>query len=120
MVDRLLQSEAGNIRTSLTIRIDNILVSKGHLTEGGLIENMAQSAAAGTCYFFKSLGKEVPVGYIGAVKNVMIIRMPVVNEVIETELKTLHQVGNANIVEGKIFSGKEMIASCELTIFVKT
>ncbi len=118
MVDTLLQSDEQLIKTSLDIRADNVLVSKGLFSEGGLIENMAQSAAAGTGYFFTSQGKSVPVGYIGAVKNIAIERLPLVGMQIETEIRTLYQVGNANIVSGKIFSGKELIASCELTIFV--
>ncbi len=118
MVDTLLQSDEDMIKTSFTIQVDNVLVSYGMFTEGGLIENMAQSAAAGTGYYYTSQNKKVPVGYIGAVKNISIKQVPPVGSYLETELKTLHQIGNANIVEGKIFLDKDLIASCELTIFV--
>jgi len=118
MIDTLLQSDETIIKTSFTIKDDNVLVSNGTFTEGGLIENIAQSAAAGTGYYYTSQDKKVPIGYIGAVKNVSIRQVPKVGSYLETELKTLHHIGNANVVEGKIFLHKELIASCELTIFV--
>jgi len=118
MIDTLLQSDETIIKTSFTIKDDNVLVSNGTFTEGGLIENIAQSAAAGTGYYYLSQDKKVPIGYIGAVKNILIRQVPVIGSYLETELKTLYQIGNANIVEGKIFLDKQLIASCELTIFV--
>jgi 3-hydroxyacyl-[acyl-carrier-protein] dehydratase len=118
MVDTLIEANEVTIKTSFTISENNILVSDSYFTEGGLIENMAQSAAAGTGFYFKEKGEKNPIGYIGAIKNVSIIKCPKTNSFIETELNTLHQIGNATIVQGKIFFEKEVIASCELTIFV--
>lgn len=118
MVDQLLECNQDIIRTQFLIQHDNVLVAEHQLCEGGLIENMAQSAAAATGYLCKKEGKEVPVGYIGAIKNVLIHRLPMVGETLQTELNTKFNVGQATIVEGKIFSDKESIASCELTIFV--
>mgnify|MGYP000926596639 CR=1 FL=1 len=119
MVDTLIFADAKRIQTSFTIQPDNVLVDDGVFTEGGMIENMAQSAAAGTGYFFTSQNKEVPIGYIGALKNVQVWHRAQIGDTIETELETLHTIGNATIVSGKIFFQKELFASCELTIFVQ-
>jgi 3-hydroxymyristoyl/3-hydroxydecanoyl-(acyl carrier protein) dehydratase len=119
MVDHLHFSEENKIVTSFTVNADNPLVCDGFFTEGGMIENMAQSAAAGTGYFFTQQQKEIPIGYIGAVKNVKISRLPASGDEIRTELTTLNRIGDASIVEGKIFSGKELLGCCELTIFVQ-
>jgi 3-hydroxymyristoyl/3-hydroxydecanoyl-(acyl carrier protein) dehydratase len=118
MVDTLIEANEMSIKTNFTVLEDNVLVSDSYFTEGGLIENMAQSAAAGTGYYFREKGEKNPIGYIGAVKNVSIVKCPQVHSFIETEITTLHQIGNATIVQGKIFFEKEVIASCELTIFV--
>lgn len=118
MLDQLLEYNHEIIRTQFLIQQDNVLVTENQLCEGGLIENMAQSAAAGTGYAAKADGRDVPVGYIGAIKNVLIHRLPMVGETLQTEICTKFTVGQATIVEGKIFSEKESIASCELTIFV--
>ena len=118
MIDTLIEAGPELTRTSFLIPVDNVLVDEEFFTEGGLIENMAQSAAAGTGYRFSSEGKTPPVGYIGAVKHLKIIQRPAAGTQIETHLKTLHQVGNAGIVGAEIFSNGVKIASCELTIFV--
>ncbi len=119
MVDTLLFADGNSIKSRFTVQADNVLVDDFKFTEGGMIENMAQSAAAGTGYFFSHQGKAVPVGYIGALKNVSILKQVHVGDTIETELSTLHTIGNASIVLGKIFFQKELIATCELTIFVQ-
>ncbi len=118
MVDTLLEVNETEIKTSFLIHKENVLVVDGFFSEGGLLENMAQSAAAGTGYLFTSQGKNVPLGYIGAIKHISILTCPAVGTQIETEIITRNKIGNASIVEGKIFYKKEVIASCELTIFV--
>ena len=47
MVDKLIFAEEKKVVTSFLIRRDNIFCSDGVFTEAGLIENMAQTAAAG-------------------------------------------------------------------------
>lgn len=119
MVDTLLVSNDQSIETTFTIPQENPMVNdEGFFTEGGLIENMAQSTAAGSGYFFTSRGEEVPVGYIGAVKHVEIVQLPKVGEQLHTFMETKNRIGNASIVAGKIYSENRLVASCELTIFV--
>lgn len=119
MVDTLLHVDETHIRTSFLVREDNVLISDDHFCEGGLIENMAQSIAAGTGYFFSGLNQDIPIGYIGAVKKVVIKRLPVPGDELQTEIHISNRFGNASIAEGQIFLQKELIASCELTIFVQ-
>lgn len=119
MVDTLMISNETSTETSFTIPEDNPMVNEeGFFTEGGLIENIAQSAAAGSGYFFTSQGEEVPVGYIGAVKHVEIAELPKVGAHLHTFIETKNRIGNASIVAGKIYSENRLVASCELTIFV--
>ena len=119
MVDMLLFADEGRIVTTFLISSKNVLVHEDQFTEGGMIENMAQSAAAGTGYFFARQNAAIPIGYIGAVKNVKIIKLARTGDEITTELLTLNKIGDASIVEGKIFLQKELIGYCELTIFVQ-
>lgn len=117
MIDFLLFVDEYQTKTNFTIRDENMLVSDSYFTEGGLIENMAQSAAAGSGYYFSLQKKEIPMGYIGAVKNVEVLYLPKIGDTIETVLIQKNKIGNAAIVDGKIFLDNELIASCELTIF---
>ena len=119
MVDFLQFADENNIETSFAILPENVLQTDSFFTEGGMLENIAQSAAAGTGYFLSQQKKDIPVGYIGAIKHVKISQLPKVNDTIHTFIETKNKIGNASIVEGKIFLQKNCIASCELTIFVQ-
>lgn len=118
MIDFLTGAEENFFQSTFTIRENNVMVHDNIFTEGGMIENMAQTAAAGTGYFYTNQGKEVPVGYIGAVKNIHIIDQASVGNHLTTEVSIKMNIGNASIAEGKIFMGEKLLASCELTIFV--
>lgn len=119
MVDTLLQADEHHIVTQFTVSAENVLLDGDIFTEGGLIENMAQSAAAGTGYFYQSRHMPVPLGYIGAIKQLAVQKRPVVGDSLTTTITTLNQIGQASIVSAVIFLGKEQIASGELTIFVQ-
>lgn len=118
MVDMLINVSEEIIESSFTIQASNVMVENNIFSEGGMLENMAQTAAAATGYVHTSQQKEVPVGYIGAIKNINIVRKPYVGEIINTTIQTKNVIGNASIVEGKIYCQNELIANCELTIFV--
>lgn len=102
MIDKLLSSTDDNTVTSLQVKADNVLVSDGELSEAGLTENIAQTAAAGAGYAAQQLGKPVQPGFIGAVKNLEVFALPKVGDTIETEVKIENQVFDVTIIKGKI------------------
>ena len=57
-------------------------------TEPGLLENIAQTAAARAGYEAKKENEPVRVGYIGAVKNFEVFDLPGLHDMIETEIST--------------------------------
>jgi predicted hotdog family 3-hydroxylacyl-ACP dehydratase len=118
MVDRLLPSPEGIVRTGFLIRPDNVLFHQGHLTEAGLIENMAQTAAAGTGMRPAREGEFPPVGYIGGIRNLKIFSYPVAWQEITTTVQILHEVSEASVVKATVFLGDTLIASAELKIFL--
>ena len=118
MIDRLYECNEKSVRTGFQPTDQNIFSENGFFTEPGLIENMAQSAAAGTGYFFISQGKKVPVGFIGAIKDFKLIRLPKVNDLLETEINVVAEVMNASVIKALVRSGGEEIALCEMKIFL--
>ncbi len=76
MVQTLEHSDGEGAATRFTVTEDNILVEAGVFKEPGLVENMAQTAAAGTGYRYYHSGERVPVGFIGAIKNLKINLLP--------------------------------------------
>jgi predicted hotdog family 3-hydroxylacyl-ACP dehydratase len=120
MIDKIISADESASVTSFTIPADNIFVEDGLFTEPGLIENMAQTAAAGTGYRAFKEQKAAPVGFIGALKGLHIKELPRAGETIITKISFLHQIMNAHIVQGTVMSGERELASCELKIFLQT
>lgn len=118
MIDQLVKIENGHTTTQLTILAENILVHNQYLTTAGLIENMAQTAAAGSGFESYNNNEAPKVGFIGAIKDFSANRLPKVGETITTTISPLHTIGNVQIVRGEVILNNEIIASAEYKIFL--
>ncbi|MFT3826157.1 MAG: 3-hydroxyacyl-ACP dehydratase [Chitinophagaceae bacterium] len=118
MIDKLVFCDDVQARTTLTVKKENIFVQDGRLREPGLVENIAQTAAARMGYLCKAENKPVPVGFIGAVQNLSINQLPAVEEEITTEITIKNQVFDVTIITGKVECGGKELASCEMKIFI--
>jgi 3-hydroxymyristoyl/3-hydroxydecanoyl-(acyl carrier protein) dehydratase len=105
-------------RSLLKITEGNIFVENGVLREPGLIENIAQTAAARIGYICKAESKPVPIGYIGAVQNLEILDLPKINDQIKTEIAIKNEIFNVTIISGKITCNGKLLAECEMKIFI--
>lgn len=119
MVDSFAGIDDGISVTGLTIRGDNIFCDGGVMSECGVIEHMAQSAAARTGYVHLEEGREVPVGFIGSVNRFEISRLPHVGETLRTELQIIQEVGAISLIEAATRSGDEVIAQGRMKIFLQ-
>jgi predicted hotdog family 3-hydroxylacyl-ACP dehydratase len=118
MVDQLMHSDDTSSRTNLVVTAGNIFVENGVFTEPGMLENIAQTAAARAGYSFLQHDIPVQVGYIGAVKNFEVFALPQVNETIETEVVIVNQIFDVTVVTGTIKCGGRLMAQCEMKIFI--
>lgn len=118
MVGALLASDGRVTQTTFVISGENVLVDGGYFTEGGLVENMAQTAAAGEGYNALLNGEAPKGGYIVALKNVSITCLPKAGDTILTTVTFLRSVLNYNILEGRVLLHGELVASCELTVLL--
>ncbi|OQX77668.1 MAG: hypothetical protein B6D61_06845 [Bacteroidetes bacterium 4484_249] len=118
MVDKLLNADEIKAESSFTVSDDNVLTDKGFFTEAGIIENIAQTSALHAGYMASQIGKETPVGMIGGIKNLEIRSLPEINETIKTTVSIEYEVMNAKIVKGEVFMKDELIAECEMKVFL--
>lgn len=119
MVDKFGDFEENGAATALTIESSNIFCQDGHLREPGLIEHIAQSAAAFAG--FGTFQKHFPpkLGYIGEIKRCRIYELPTVGEELNTELKILAQVGNITLLNAETRVNGRKVAECQMKIFLK-
>lgn len=119
MIDRLISCDPGISNTTLLVETDNVLVFNGQLSEAGLTENIAQTAAAGAGFTARQNGEDVANGYIGAIKNLEIFALPFVGDLIETEVTIEMQVFDTTLISGKVSCNGVLLAKCEMKIFVQ-
>lgn len=118
MVGKLVGAANKKTVTSLVISDENIFCQDGFLREPGLIENMAQTAAAGAGFLASLENKDPRVGYIGGIRNLRIVELPAVGSEITTEIVVEHEILDASVVQGKITQDEKLIAECEMKIFL--
>lgn len=119
MIDELLWTKQGESQSSLKIDLKNLFAVNGSFIEAGLIENMAQTAAAGMGYEGEKEQKTPTVGYIGQIKNLQIFQLPKTGSTIITTTKTIHQVMNAIVVQAEVALEQKTIATAEFKIFLQ-
>lgn len=117
MVDTLLHVDEAGITTALRVGADNLFVEDGHLTEPGIIENMAQTGAARMGYInlYVNHGKVV-LGFIGEVKRLAIHRLPRVGECVETTVEVRSEVLSTLLVQATMRTCGEVVAEGSMKI----
>lgn len=118
MIDKLLSFNEKITCTALTIRPDNIFVKLGEFKEPGLVENIAQTAAARAGYIAKTENKLPLVGYIGSVNHLEIFSLPKTGDELITEVTFENQIFDVSLISGKITCDKRLIAQCNMKIFI--
>jgi predicted hotdog family 3-hydroxylacyl-ACP dehydratase len=120
MIDQLVGWSEVSSRTTTLIREENVLVHRGELSEAGLTENIAQTAAAGVGYVAQQNNSPILTGYIGAIKNLEVFALPKVGDLIETEVIIKDQVFDVTIISGNVKCKGILLAQCEMKIFIKS
>lgn len=89
-------------------------------TEFGLIEHIAQSAAARVGYICRKENKPISIGYIGAISNMEIVFLPKINDMLETRIEILQEVFNITLIKAESFTDGRLAASCQMKIFLNS
>lgn len=120
MIDTFYGIKEGASTTGLTIREDNIFVRDGLFREPGLVEHVAQSAAARVGYVCKEENRPVPLGFIGAIKNFQFHLFPKVNDRLYTTIIIQHEVMGVSLIYAKVVSedGETLYCEGEMKIFI--
>lgn len=116
MVDRFLGIEEGISYSELTITESNIFCERGHFNESGLIEHIAQSAAARVGYVCQQMNVAVPLGFIGSVDKMKINALPAIDDKLETSISIIQEVMDITLIHAEVKIEGELIAECKMKI----
>jgi predicted hotdog family 3-hydroxylacyl-ACP dehydratase len=118
LVDELLYADETTSLCSYLIPQNNVFVKDGVYTSSGMVESMAQTAAAGTGYLYKKENKSVPIGYIGSVQKLEVLDWPPIHSRITMEIKLLTNILQVSLVSASVKWSERIMAHCEMKIFI--
>ena len=117
MVGRLVHFDMERTTTVTPIVETNIFVENGVFNASGVVENIAQTCAARIGYVNKYiLKKSIQLGFIGAIRNLKLHRLPKVGEEIETSIVTIEEIFGMTLVHAIVKVDDEVIAESEMKI----
>lgn len=119
LIEALLTCDGARTVSQFRVPADSVLVENGVLSEAGLIENIAQTAAAGAGYSYQQRGQPSPIGFIAAIRDLRIAALPAVGTQLTTEVQVLNHVLEFTIVRGTVRANETTFAECEMRIFIK-
>lgn len=118
MIDNLILANAERFESDFFIEDNNVLVRSGHFEESGLIENIAQTCAAGFGFLDHGKDEKPKIGFIGAVSKLEVFELPPVHSKIDTVVTPTHQLGNIFLVKGENYCNGRKLLECEIKIVV--
>jgi predicted hotdog family 3-hydroxylacyl-ACP dehydratase len=117
-VDNLIYIDDKTSHGVFKIPAENIFVKSGFYSASGMVESMAQTAAAGTGYLCMKNHKKIPLGYIGAVQKLEVYDWPPSNAEIRMEINLITNILQVSLVSGIVKYREKVMTSCEMKIFV--
>ena len=118
MLDSFFFDDEDNCRSELTLRPDNMFVGdNGRIAAEGLLEHVAQTAAAHIGYCRKQAGQEVNLGFIGDIKRCNIGHsLPSAGQTVTTTVKIVSRVGNITMVAAECRADGDTVLSCRMKL----
>ena len=117
MVDTLVHYDERHTTCRLTVLPDNLFVDDGHLSASGLVEHIAQTCAARIGYYNKYvLGRGITLGFIGAIRDLTIHRLPTVGQTLETTIEVQEEVFGMTLATARVTVEGILICETEMKI----
>ena len=117
MIDQLIAADENGFLTHFEIKESNVFFENGGVSSSAVIENIAQTCAAGFGYLGTLSGqKEARIGFIGAISKLQVSGEAKLNDILATKVVILNSFENIHLVEGTAAVNGSPIVSCQLKI----
>jgi predicted hotdog family 3-hydroxylacyl-ACP dehydratase len=122
MIDSLVSCKGNTAKAILKVEEACVFIRDGKMTESGMIEAIAQTAAARTGWLAHSQAdnrdRSIPIGVVGSVKGFQLFFNPKVGDEMEMEVEVMHEFMNASVVKAEVLVEGKRACSTELKIFL--
>ncbi|MDA6069296.1 hypothetical protein NJT12_06655 [Flavobacterium sp. AC] len=120
MVDQMYSYTETSLVSGFKIQNDTFFFDNDTFLEAGLIEHMAQSVALHTGYQFFLKNEIAPTGYIGSIKEIVIKKLPKINDTIQSTVTILQEFAGITLVDIVTTLNNEEIANGQMkTVLAK-
>ena len=117
MIDSLIDANETGFSSSFFINNNNIFIENNILSEAAIIENIAQTCAAGFGYLSSLEDESKPrLGFIGAITKLEVFNEIKTNVMIETHVSIINTFENIHLIEGIARSSNIDILKCQMKI----
>jgi 3-hydroxymyristoyl/3-hydroxydecanoyl-(acyl carrier protein) dehydratase len=120
MVHNLIEaSEKNGFTSSFQIQSDNIFLKDGIVSEASLIENIAQTCAAGFGYLNSlKAASENQLGFIGAITKLKVHDVAKLNDDINTNVVIISTFDRIFLIKGEVFCKEKSLIECQMKIVI--
>jgi hypothetical protein len=117
MIDSLVDASEFGFKSEFIIASTNLFLENGVLSESSLVENVAQTCAAGFGYINSLIADAEPrLGFIGAITKLTNFNYAALNDKIETSVSILNTFENIHLIQGTCISNGEKLLECQMKI----
>lgn len=119
MIDSLIDADEKGFESRFEVAPSNLFLNEGVLSESSVIENIAQTCAAGFGYVNSQKGAgEGQLGFIGAISRLKVHALPKLNDVIETKITVLNAFDAIHLIEGVASINNQPVLECQMKIVI--
>lgn len=119
MIDELHTANEEGFTTQFEIQSSNLFLENGILSESSLIENIAQTCAAGFGYINSQNGKgEGQLGFIGAISKLSVTKSAKEGDLIATNVSILSSFDSIHLIEGVATCNGQELVKCQMKIVI--
>ena len=117
MIDTLISADPKEFKSSFEILENNIFLEDDILSASALVENIAQTCAAGFGYINSLSGnREDQLGFIGAISKLNVLHLPLNGDTLNTEIEILNTFDNINLIQGSVYTNEKKLLECQMKI----
>ncbi len=118
MISSVVSADTGKLASRFLIGADCLFVDGENLTESGMLENIAQTAAAMVGLACLEKNVPVPLGFIGGINKIKVHQLPSVGQELYTEVEILQEVMHITLIQGKCFCEGGLLLECHMKIVI--